>query len=386
MKLLGLKRSIQKIAWKTERSWCDMKDILMEQQEKYPLMEAVDYYKLIYQHTFGVRHELTDEATSLERLVEEYGKVSNNHKRQAFSEPIGNGYVRVHLASKEITRENLVVLNKLFIATSNYLEGTIREFEAKLDELLELSKQDKLTINSQRVEDVIAFYKSKSYPAVSHSDVFREYYEAHYRVIAERYIPYFSPLEEIMKLSQKEEPQIIAIDGRCGSGKTTFSEILQQNFDCNVFHMDDFFLPKELKTADRLSEPGGNVHYERVLEQILLPLANQETVKLIPFNCSINDLDQAVSVPYKKLNIVEGVYALHPALEKYYDYKIFMTVDSGVQVERIRKRNASKLHKFIDEWIPLEEKYFNTLGIEEKADYIINTSSGANNKYRRNDK
>lgn len=33
---------------------------------------------------------------------------------------------------------------------------------------------------------------------------------------------------------------IVAIDGRCGSGKTTLAAKLQKQLHCSVFHMDDF--------------------------------------------------------------------------------------------------------------------------------------------------
>ena len=43
-------------------------------------------------------------------------------------------------------------------------------------------------------------------------------------------------------LSQQDQV-IIAIDGKCTSGKTTLASKLAEIYDCNVFHMDDFFLP-----------------------------------------------------------------------------------------------------------------------------------------------
>ncbi|MEK3909347.1 P-loop NTPase fold protein [Oceanobacillus sp. FSL W7-1309] len=70
----------------------------------------------------------------------------------------------------------------------------------------------------------------------------------------------YSSLFKILKKLDKATS--IAIDGRCGSGKTSLAEMLKQEFDMNVFHMDDFFLPFEMKTKERLSESGGNVHYE----------------------------------------------------------------------------------------------------------------------------
>ena len=63
----------------------------------------------------------------------------------------------------------------------------------------------------------------------------------------------FEPVVQAIRKLQKEkegldEPLIVAIDGRCGSGKTTLGEYLEQVFDCNLFRMDDFFLRMEQRT------------------------------------------------------------------------------------------------------------------------------------------
>ena len=57
---------------------------------------------------------------------------------------------------------------------------------------------------------------------------------------------------------------IIAIEGPCLSGKTTYANKLaaELSVSCNVFHMDDFFLRPEQRTEERFNIPGGNVDYE----------------------------------------------------------------------------------------------------------------------------
>ena len=52
---------------------------------------------------------------------------------------------------------------------------------------------------------------------------------------------------------------LVAIDGMCGSGKTTLGQVLSKVYDCNLFHMDDFFLRPEQRTAERMAQDGGNV-------------------------------------------------------------------------------------------------------------------------------
>ena len=37
--------------------------------------------------------------------------------------------------------------------------------------------------------------------------------------------------------------KVIAIDGRCASGKTTLARELAERLGAGVIHMDDFFLP-----------------------------------------------------------------------------------------------------------------------------------------------
>lgn len=188
---------------------------------------------------------------------------------------------------------------------------------------------------------------------------------------------YLQPVvQALTELSEERKRKIIAIDGRCGSGKTTIAHKIQKLFDCNVIHMDDFFLPFEMKTKDRLAEPGGNVHYERVTSEILEPLTNNtmQAIHHQPYNCETRTLAPPVSTPYKQLNIIEGVYSMHPALIGFYDFKIFLTVDKEVQLERIKRRSLNQLQMFIDQWIPMEEDYFQLMKVEEKSDMIIDTS------------
>lgn len=61
----------------------------------------------------------------------------------------------------------------------------------------------------------------------------------------------------------------LAIDGPCGSGKTTLAALLAQLYDCPVFHADDFFLRPEQRTPERFAQPGGNLDRERLREEVL---------------------------------------------------------------------------------------------------------------------
>ena len=171
-------------------------------------------------------------------------------------------------------------------------------------------------------------------------------------------------------LAQKDMV-IVAIDGKCTSGKTTLASKLADIYDCNVFHMDDFFLRPEQRTRSRFAEIGGNVDYERFQEEVLLPLKSGKAFSYRPFDCSSFTLAAPVAVAPKKLNIIEGTYSHHPYFGNPYDLKILLTVDKETQRQRILDR-PSFLHKrFFEEWIPMEDRYFDGFAIPGQADFIV---------------
>ena len=176
---------------------------------------------------------------------------------------------------------------------------------------------------------------------------------------------------QINMLLEEKNFVIVAIDGKCTSGKTTLASKLAEIYDCNVFHMDDFFLRPEQRTPERFAEVGGNVDYERFHEEVLLPLKSRKAFSYRPFDCSTFTLAAPVAVAPKKLNIIEGTYSHHPYFGNPYDLKILLTVDEEIQRQRILER-PSFLHKrFFEEWIPMENRYFDGFAIPSEADFII---------------
>ena len=162
---------------------------------------------------------------------------------------------------------------------------------------------------------------------------------------------------------------VIAIDGRCGSGKTTLASRLAELFGGRVIHMDDFFLPPELRTAERLAKAGENVHHERFARQVL-PLLGGGSFELSAFCCATGEY-VTKTLPAAPLTVVEGTYSLHPALRQSYDLRVFCHISPETQRERILRREGDRAQMFFDRWIPLEEAYFDTLNIRQASDIIL---------------
>lgn len=183
----------------------------------------------------------------------------------------------------------------------------------------------------------------------------------------ERFQPAVDAIHLLLE-KESDAPVLVAVDGRCGSGKTTLGEYLSGQFECNLFHMDDFFLRPKQRTAERLCEIGGNVDYERFLETVLQPLQEEKTVCYQPFSCKEWKLTKTSEIPFRKLNIIEGSYSMHPYFGSPYALRIFMNISPKEQMENIIRRNgAEKAKEFEEKWIPKEEAYFRKFDIRKGA-------------------
>lgn len=180
---------------------------------------------------------------------------------------------------------------------------------------------------------------------------------------------------KINQLLKEKENIVIAIDGMSNSGKTTLANQLTSIYDANLIHTDDFFLPHELRTSLRLSEPGGNIHYERFKKEIINNLS--KNILYRPFSCKTLDYKEPIKLKLKRVTIIEGSYSLHPYFSKYYDLSIFLSISNEEQKERVCNReNKEKQVVFLSKWIPLENYYFKTYNIKEGANMKITTING----------
>ncbi len=177
-------------------------------------------------------------------------------------------------------------------------------------------------------------------------------------------------VDTVDRLSKGKAQVILAIDGSCTAGKSTLAGILEQMWDCNVFHMDDFFLRPEQRTPERLAQPGGNVDYERFLQEVLLPLKTGEPFAYCPYDCATGTLRPPVTMTPKCINVIEGSYSHHPYFGDAYDLRVFLEVSPERQRQRILQRPGFLHRRFFAEWIPMEQNYFETFSVARGSDIV----------------
>lgn len=184
----------------------------------------------------------------------------------------------------------------------------------------------------------------------------------------EEWLPIFLKIDSL--LSEKGK-LLVAIDGDCGSGKTTCGEVIEQIFDANVFHMDDYYLPINMRVENWKEIPAANMDLERFRKEVLEPTCREEQVLYRPYDCRTKSYgEESVKEP-KVLTVVEGSYSQHPALADCYDYKIFLTCERELQKKRLMKREGEGFSVFEQCWIPLERKYQETYQVWKEADLLF---------------
>ncbi len=346
----------------------ELKQIVLEHIKKYPKAELQDILKMLYQNEFGPKHLAENEIECFKNLSKELQSIEYDESEALF-EDIGYNAVRLNL--KAIPNgTDLNYINKIIVNSSNDFYGTNEKLVVKFGLLVVMAQNEEIPFDIERVRKETNDFAKNGFKPISHSDIYKEHYSPAYRVISKRYMPLVEAVIGIRNIDFNNHI-VISIDGNSASGKTTLANDLATLLNGEVISCDDFFLPKEMRTEERLKEPGGNIHYERLKTEVIDNLKKSKAISYKAYECQSGTYKNKFLMN-KKVVVVEGAYSCHPYFENYTDFKIFLKLDEGTQKERILKRNGEEmLKRFTNEWIPLENRYFNEFKIEQNADLII---------------
>ncbi len=342
----------------------DYKKLICQHFDRYPCMKIRDFAKLLYQNEFGCEHLILDKESALSRISDERKNVVLSDTPHI--ESIGNGYYRLYLSSPYLDDTILSV----FMASGGKTDGTKNGFLEKYNVLKELCLDGTIPYSVSDAEEFISQWCDDGCMPLSHSDSYKSAYNPAYRVVLEKYVPLLPIIDAIF--ARRGQRTVVSIDGRCGAGKTTLATMLSSLFNCTPIHMDDFFLPPTMRTKNRLSEAGGNIHYERFYDEVVKGIKSGQPFSYGVFDCSRMEVIHTVQVDHLSLIIVEGSYSQHPYFQTYADITVFCDVSCDIQETRILKRNGKVMYEqFKNRWIPMEEAYFSAFDIKEKCDFLV---------------
>ena len=367
-----------------------MTDLIRQQLALHPSIMPQDVIKMCFQAAYGAEHLLTDMEKVKGYFMSEYENC------EATNAPI------YELIAPEVCRVNLTAWKKLnlppewlfnlFVTSASVClsdSDSLRtvpafpvrvsrprsdgekQFSEYIDTWSEFARENgqALTFSFENFQTVFQEYlancKDGKPQAVHHSQHYRDNEKPAYRVISGAFVR----LVPILAALAGKESGVIAIDGHAASGKSTLAAGLKSVIGAEIVHMDDFFLPADLRTAERLNEPGGNMDYERFIQEVLPHLADKSNAfEYGIFNCYTMDYDGVRKIQPSPWRVVEGSYSQHPNFGDYMDVRVFSDVDAKTQMSRITARNGERLAEmFAAKWIPMEQKYFEAYSIEKKS-------------------
>lgn len=162
------------------------KELLLNHYAAYPRLEVADIFKFIFQSAFGCEHLVSSEERALNYIKAELERIKDDESAPRI-DALDGDYSRVHLSclSDEVTPE---VLAKYFCLSAKVEEGAKEKLIEKIAVARELIADGTIPLSLSDFDELHARWREAGYPAIHHSDSFREAYRPAYRVIANEYV------------------------------------------------------------------------------------------------------------------------------------------------------------------------------------------------------
>lgn len=159
-----------------------MEKILIEQYKKYPHMQEKDYYKLLFQSEFGIKHLLIDTSESRKYLFSEMNSIEQSD--EPLYEFISGDHriIRVNLSAFKKKAMSIDLLFDVMKESAEKITGSDNNF-------LSIWHQLKILIEKQIIPmDIKMFIKyetqfQRPLKEEHHSETYIENYNPHYRVV-----------------------------------------------------------------------------------------------------------------------------------------------------------------------------------------------------------
>lgn len=159
--------------------------LIKEHTEKYPRMQITDYFKLLYHSAFGCEHAVGSYDTALEWIEKE--KMSDlPEDDETMTEKLDGDYSRVYILA---LRQGLSssTLAAMFCLSAKKEENGRERLEEKLSVLKKCAELGEVPLDPGELDRTVEEWKALGYPAVRHSEIYRESYKPAYRVVANKY-------------------------------------------------------------------------------------------------------------------------------------------------------------------------------------------------------
>lgn len=167
-----------------------IRSILIEHQERYPLWGVQDLYKLLHQAAMGSEHAVLDQTIAREWLYWEIRDLGDG-PTEPLVDPIApkGKIVRVHLRPFLTLGYDPELLLGAFIRTGIEFKGSAKSLQEYKLQAVQMAVDGHLAFTSREIRQFISDVLDAGFPAVHHSPAFVSAYKPAYRVVAKTYLP-----------------------------------------------------------------------------------------------------------------------------------------------------------------------------------------------------
>ena len=161
------------------------RELLVSHYNTYPKLEVADIFKFIFQSAFGCEHLVSSEERALNYIKEELKRVSADEAPRV--DKLDGNYSRVYLSclNDEVTPE---VMAKYFCLSAKIEPDGKEKLLEKIAVARELILDGTIALSLSDFDELHERWREAGYPAIHHSESFREAYHPAYRVIANEYL------------------------------------------------------------------------------------------------------------------------------------------------------------------------------------------------------
>lgn len=158
---------------------------------------------------------------------------------------------------------------------------------------------------------------------------------------------------------------VVAVDGRSGTGKTTYAALLAEGLDAPVIHLDDIYPGWD----------GLEAAVTSVARDVLEPLAAGGPAAYTRWDWMRDRPGRVVPVPTTPVLIVEGVGAGAAPAGRWASVLLWLTADDVVRKERAIRRDGEVFARQWDRWAAQEVQLLARDDTQRRATLVLDTTS-----------
>lgn len=177
-------------------------------------------------------------------------------------------------------------------------------------------------------------------------------------------------------LPESKRTNVVAISGFLGSGKTTLAHKLAQSLpECGIVSADDFML----NNFHERSADWACIDRQRIIDEVLKPAEKGQEIKFHVYNWDSGSSNLTETLGMPKVLLLEGIGIIHPDLQPYFNFSIWVDEDLKTAAKRGMQRDKEVLHidndlLWTQVWMLNDQEYHDKYYPHQLVDYLYKES------------